>query len=229
VGCVSAEAGGEKCGQGALAAGLGKAMTHATNGWVSKFDEGYGRVALGTAIAAMTGGVAAEIGGGKFTNGATTAAMGYLFNCVAHKCWMLPNNPEASYYRYGTPGNGAGQYAQAGALNVIFEVEIAWGAIDSRSIGIGNISLEGGGPFPPHGTHQQGLEFDVRPLRTDGAQAPVTWRDAAYDRAATQRLVDTLRATGQVDRILFNDPNIKGVTPYKGHDNHLHVKVKPPG
>jgi hypothetical protein len=104
---------------------------------------------------AITGGVVSVAGGGRFLDGAYSAAAAYLFNCVAHKCWMLPNNPEASYYRYGTPGDGAGQYAQAGALNVIFEVEIAWGAVDSRAIGIGNISLEGGGAFPPHGTHQQ--------------------------------------------------------------------------
>ena len=220
-GCVSSAAGGGKCGEGALSAAFSKMAT--VNGLVG------GDQITGAITSAIVGGTASALGGGSFANGARTAAMGYLFNCVAHKCWMLPNDSEASYYRYGTPGSGAGQYAQAGALSVIFEVESAWSAIDSRSIGIGNISLEGGGPFPPHGTHQQGLEFDVRPLRTDGARAQVTWYDAAYDRAATQRLVDTLRATRQVDRILFNDPNIKGVTPYIGHDNHLHVKVKPPG
>jgi hypothetical protein len=62
---------------------------------------------------------------------------------------MLPNNPEASYDRLGTPGSDAGQYPQAAAMSVIFEVEVAWGAVDSRSIGIGNISLEGGGRSLP--------------------------------------------------------------------------------
>lgn len=84
VGCVSSEAGGGNCMQGALAAGFGKALTHGTRGFVESFDAGFDRIAVGTAIAAMSGGVGAELGGGKFVNGATTAAMGYLFNECMH-------------------------------------------------------------------------------------------------------------------------------------------------
>jgi RHS repeat-associated protein len=80
VGCASAELGGGNCGQGALAAGFGKAMTIASRGFVQGFEPGFGRLAVGTTIAAFTGGIAAELGGGKFANGAQTAAMGYLFN-----------------------------------------------------------------------------------------------------------------------------------------------------
>lgn len=91
--------------------------------------------------------------------------------------------------------------------------------------GVGNISLPGGGYFKGHSEHRDGLDIDVRPARTDGAQAPVTYKDPHYDRAATQRLIDAFRATGQVGAIYFNDPEVRGVQPSKDHDNHFHVKL----
>lgn len=84
VGCASSEASGGNCGQGALAAGFGKAITISSRDFVSGFQPGVERIAVGTAVAAFSGGVAAELGGGKFSNGAQTAAMGYLFNECAH-------------------------------------------------------------------------------------------------------------------------------------------------
>jgi murein endopeptidase len=92
--------------------------------------------------------------------------------------------------------------------------------------GVGNISLPAGGPFKGHDGHKDGLGIDVRPARVDGAQQPVTYRDKQYDRAATQRMVDAFRASGQVDKIYFNDPMIRGVQPWRGHDNHFHVQIK---
>jgi len=38
--------------------------------------------------------------------------------------------------------------------------------------------------------------------------------------------VDALRSFSNGSATLFNDLEIKGVSPYKGHDNHLQVKVK---
>lgn len=96
--------------------------------------------------------------------------------------------------------------------------------------GVGNISLQDGGRFPPHGEHRDGLGIDIRPVRTDKKEEGVNFRDPKYDLAGTQRLVDALRATG-VKTIYFNGPGIKGVTPdkpgVKTHDNHLHAKVEP--
>ena len=92
------------------------------------------------------------------------------------------------------------------------------------------MSKEHGGPFDNHsatGGHSDGSAVDVRPIRKDGQQGKVTWQSPDYDREATQRLVDGLRSTGKVERILFNDPNIRGVTPSdEKHDNHLHVQFK---
>ena len=95
-------------------------------------------------------------------------------------------------------------------------------------IGIGNISVKGGGPITPHSGHQKGLEVDMRPLRSDGARVSVRYQDEAYSRSRTQELVDTIRANSalRIDVILFNDPDIRGVQPWPGHDNHLHIRFK---
>jgi RHS repeat-associated protein len=80
VGCASAELGGGNCRQGALAAGFGKAMTFV--GDFHNSSDPWVRYGVGTAWAAMSGGVGAVLGGGKFLNGAETAAFGYLFNAL---------------------------------------------------------------------------------------------------------------------------------------------------
>jgi hypothetical protein len=54
----------------------------------------------GTIVSAVIGGTASVLGGGKFENGATTAAFGYLFNCFAHECW----NKDGTYKYVGMKG-----------------------------------------------------------------------------------------------------------------------------
>ncbi len=73
-GCVTSAG---HCSQGAAAAVLGKWVTNNTRDW------GAG-IAQGTA-AAVAGGVGSVIAGGKFENGAKTAAFGYLFNQMRSK------------------------------------------------------------------------------------------------------------------------------------------------
>jgi hypothetical protein len=63
---------GEGCGRGALAALVGKAITVNYTGLQD--------TAMHFAVTVVGGGVASMIAGGKFENGATTAAFGYLFN-----------------------------------------------------------------------------------------------------------------------------------------------------
>jgi peptidoglycan L-alanyl-D-glutamate endopeptidase CwlK len=97
-------------------------------------------------------------------------------------------------------------------------------------LGIGDLSLVGGGPTPRHGAHQRGLEVDIRPLRSDGRLLPVTFNDPNYSRSLTQELVDVITRNPilPVRVILFNDPGVSGVRAYPGHDNHLHVGFLPP-
>jgi RHS repeat-associated protein len=81
VGCVSTVASGGKCGAGAAAAMFGK---YATNNWIGETAEG--KWDTGQFVATITaGGVGSVLGGGKFENGAKTAAYGYIFNWGAGK------------------------------------------------------------------------------------------------------------------------------------------------
>lgn len=78
-GCVSAMAGGGKCGSGAMAAFAGKWMTNKTVDLENRFAQ--------FTAATISSGTVSVIGGGKFSNGAVTGAMGYLYNCELTKCW----------------------------------------------------------------------------------------------------------------------------------------------
>ncbi len=74
VGCASSVASGGNCAQGGAAAMFGKYATVAIGGTPGQFN-GYQMAAT-----MVAGGVGSVIAGGKFENGATTAAFGYLFN-----------------------------------------------------------------------------------------------------------------------------------------------------
>ena len=81
VGCVTAEAGGGKCGPGALSAAFSKVVVTSD---VMRDITASGEKGLGTLVSAMAGGTASALGGGKFGNGALTGAFGYLFNECQH-------------------------------------------------------------------------------------------------------------------------------------------------
>jgi murein endopeptidase len=141
--------------------------------------------------------------------------------------FMLPQAPEdAGYYVYGTPVEGAGQYAHPAMLTFLLFIERQWQAIDHRKFGIGNISLAGGGKFKPHDSHKDGLQVDVRPLRKDGTRVAVNYFQSGYDKAATARLIGLFRAHPAVIKVYFNDLSIPGVQPMINHDNHFHVAIR---
>ncbi|MES2356514.1 MAG: FG-GAP-like repeat-containing protein [Pseudomonadota bacterium] len=74
-GCLSAAAGGGNCRQGALAASFAQGVgSHIT----------FTDTAANFIARTVLGGTASVIGGGKFENGAVTAAYGYLFNELQH-------------------------------------------------------------------------------------------------------------------------------------------------
>jgi RHS repeat-associated protein len=77
-GCIQAEMGGGKCGQGALSS----AFTLAATPTIAKYTGN--NAILGAMGAAVVGGTASVIGGGKFSSGAQTGAFSYLFNHWAH-------------------------------------------------------------------------------------------------------------------------------------------------
>lgn len=141
--------------------------------------------------------------------------------------FMLPQAPEESgYYVYGTPGNGAGQYAHPALMTVLFYIEREWQAIEKRKFGIGNISLAGGGKFKPHDSHKDGLQVDVRPVRKDGAHVRVDYFQSGYDKEATAKLIGFFLGHPMVATVYFNDTTISGVLPLVGHNDHFHVEIR---
>lgn len=93
-------------------------------------------------------------------------------------------------------------------------------------LGIGNLSFEQGGPMPPHTSHQDGVDVDLAPIASTNAEIALTWNSPEYSLSRTQEVVELLRSNphAQVRLILFNDPDVQGVEPWEGHDNHLHVR-----
>jgi hypothetical protein len=135
-----------------------------------------------------------------------------------------PLDDTAGYYTYSEARK---QYGTPATILLLQEVAQTFHAtIPELRVGIGDISLRDGAPMPPHTSHRNGRNTDIRPLRTDGQQIPVTITDDAYDREATRLLAQILLARPTVKKIFFNDPQIEGVIPLQGHHNHLHVETK---
>jgi S1-C subfamily serine protease len=122
------------------------------------------------------------------------------------------------------------QFGLAQTIKAIERIALAWFQNHRTGplIGVGNISKNGGGSVPPHSSHQTGLDVDFRLLRKDGARIGVTFRDPNYSLDRTQELVNTILRNSvlSVVLILCNDDKLKGVQPWPGHDDHLHVRFK---
>ncbi|MBU6462902.1 MAG: RHS repeat protein [Bradyrhizobium sp.] len=83
VGCLSSVASGGECGSGALSGAVGSALSPLTSKVFPNARTNTAQLMGGTIVEATAGGLASVAGGGKFENGAVTAAFGYMFNAVA--------------------------------------------------------------------------------------------------------------------------------------------------
>lgn len=151
---------------------------------------------------------------------------------------QMPQDIPDEFRVHGNPGGGVNQYGVPAAPYVVAEVASRWTGEGRTPFSVGDLSNAQVTPYKGHsenGDHAlRGTGIDIRPIRKDGKNLGVTYQDPAYDREATQALVDAFKATGGVETIFFNDPEIKGVVPDrlppgKGpiHHNHLHVRVNP--
>ena len=133
------------------------------------------------------------------------------------------------FVTYNRESGGGDQYGQPATIEAIQRVGREWSQLHpDRPFSVGDISRKGGGKFAPHGSHRDGLDVDVRPLRKDGANQKVTVRDSTYDSKLTIELIRLWRKLAHVDVILFNDKaaiNAGISREYPGHDNHLHIRL----
>jgi murein endopeptidase len=134
---------------------------------------------------------------------------------------LLPQISGAGFYAYSAVLR---QYGTAATIQTLRDVgqSIAWND-SSLTFGIGDLSFVDGGAMAPHASHKDGKCVDVRPLRKDRQRTPVNIHDSQYDRDGTRLVIASFLAHRNVKRILFNDVQIHGVTPWAGHDNHFHV------
>ncbi|MET9395368.1 penicillin-insensitive murein endopeptidase [Streptomyces sp. NPDC006624] len=131
-------------------------------------------------------------------------------------------------------GNADAHWATAGAAAQLEAAAAAFAGTGNGVLPVGDASFEHGGDIPGHAGHEVGMDIDVWPVRTDSAQCTagrITWQSASYDRAATRRLVQEIRAKapGHVALVYFNDPQLisEGLTTsYPNHDNHLHIRYR---
>ena len=96
---------------------------------------------------------------------------------------------------------------------------------------IGDISRLGGGPMDEHASHQNGLDVDVYFPRHDRElRAPTS--HAQIDHWLSQALLDRFLAAGAQTIFVGSSTGLRGpagvVTPWPGHDYHMHVRFPPP-
>jgi RHS repeat-associated protein len=116
VGCLSATMSGGDCGTGAVSAGIADYATGSMPGPL----KGANNLALNTAYIAIVGGTTSVIAGGKFVNGAETAAFGYLFNQQAHDNLSYTGFAKGQYPSWWDPivDRAVGTYNQSNGYSL---------------------------------------------------------------------------------------------------------------
>jgi hypothetical protein len=130
-------------------------------------------------------------------------------------------------------GNDQFQFGQKSTIDAAERVAAAWNQKHSnRPFSIGQISKKGGGPMPPHKSHQLGVDVDVRPMRKDGENASVTITDSSYDRELTTEVIALWWRLAPTQAVFFNDQTVidAGLSRFvNGHHNHFHVRLRMKG
>ena len=130
-------------------------------------------------------------------------------------------------------GNNQFQFGQQSTIDAAIRVAASWNEKHSnRPFSIGQISKKGGGPMPPHKSHQLGVDVDVRPMRKDGENAPVTITDSQFDRESTTELIKLWWRLAPTQAVFFNDQSAidAGLSRFvNGHHNHFHVRLRMKG
>ncbi len=125
-------------------------------------------------------------------------------------------------------------------ISCIEAVGRAWKA-SGRRLNVNDLSQRPGGEFPPHRSHQNGLDLDARYVRRDGRDHPLDLRyhPEDYDPLATQELLrlflehcDVMFIFADLERLDFPVEALgAGADTLRyapGHSNHFHVRLQQP-
>ncbi|OLE54143.1 MAG: hypothetical protein AUG51_09935 [Acidobacteria bacterium 13_1_20CM_3_53_8] len=142
---------------------------------------------------------------------------------------VLPDSG-IGYKTYNREPGGADQIGRASTIRNVQHLGELWNAIHPDIVvAIGDISRKGGGPFPPHKTHKDGLDVDMRPLTNNGVNEATQVGAGNFSHGRTRELILLIRNNFQIEVIFFNDPLTitEGLTKHAaGHGNHVHVRFK---
>lgn len=141
--------------------------------------------------------------------------------------FVLPMSGEG-YITYNREPNGADQFGLESTINAIIALSRKWFFLHPEvRLQFGDISRRGGGAFPPHSSHKNGRDVDVRPIRKDNRMDAVSVGEPQYDTMRTEEFVKTVLERHPTATIFFNDDRLvkKGLTARAaGHHNHLHIR-----
>lgn len=130
-----------------------------------------------------------------------------------------------------------------GELTMISCLEAAGRAFEETGLrlNVNDLSRRRGRHFPPHRSHRNGLDADLRYVRLDGRDAPLDLRfhPEAYDADATQELMRLFVELCPVE-VIFVDLDRLGFDNHalgrrqqflrhaSGHSNHFHLRLRSP-
>lgn len=143
-------------------------------------------------------------------------------------------------------GFGPANWGTGATIGALEAAMAAFAGTGNGLVPLADVSYEHGlqdGDIPDHASHNLGVDVDIWPVREDSRQCHpdyldyrdydepgrIYWWDPEYDQAATRQLIQLIRATGRVDVIFFNDPDLADeglVTELSNHDNHIHVRYR---
>jgi murein endopeptidase len=142
---------------------------------------------------------------------------------------VLRERPNRGWRRWGT------DVLVRRTLRVLHEYRAAHP--EAPRVGIGDLSRRHGGHFGPefgglgHMTHQNGLDVDLYYPRRDGLELRPL-RPGQVDHELSQDLVD--RFAAHRAQVIYVGPRLRlhgrrgVVEPLVHHDDHLHVRIRPP-
>ena len=141
----------------------------------------------------------------------------------------LPDQGHGYYHFLGTDDRDMDDWACSHWLIATIEaVGQQWDR--NPRIGIGDLSLRGGGLFAPHKSHQNGLDVDVRYVGVNEGPINLNVPRIRYDQNRTQELIDIFCETGAVAIYVDQRANLLGpcVIEQSGHHHHFHVRYPAP-
>lgn len=141
--------------------------------------------------------------------------------------FVLPMEGDG-FRTYNREPNGADQFGLELTINALIALAGKWFLLHPEvPVQFGDISRKGGGTFPPHASHKNGRDADMRPIRKDNRMDPVAVGQTAYDTIRTEEFVKLVLSRHPQATIFFNDQRLinKGLTKHAaGHHNHLHLR-----